>query len=205
MATGSRGNFILLDRWLALDIGVSYKAVEQFVPGLKAVFVSHEHGDHLCKSTVKRLAMERPGIMWLCGPFLVKKLSDLGCRRITIIAPDRSTNLGLARVRPVRLHHDVPNYGLCVSMADGWRCLYATDTGSMEGIKEPNYDLYLIEGNHGEEEIAERIRAKMDAGEYAYEIRAREQHLSKEKAMAWLVENAGPESRYIFIHQHTEG
>jgi len=61
----------------------------------------------------------------------------------------------------------------------------------------------MIECNHREDEIRERIAAKEAAGEYAYEVEASRNHLSWEQAMSWLAEN-GPHSAFIPMHQHVD-
>lgn len=203
LATGSSGNCIILNHILALDMGVPFKTVAPCVRSLQAVFISHVHSDHLSRSTVKRLAQERPGLLWLCGPELVGKLKLLGCRRVYEVRLNQYRKFGDLSVMGVQLIHDVPNYGLRILLS-GERAFYATDTYSLDGVSAKNYDLYLVEGNHGEEEIQERIQRKLDAGQYCYELRARDVHMSRERALNWLYENMGPNSQYILIHGHEE-
>ena len=74
----------------------------------------------------------------------------------------------------------------------------------MAGITAKNYDLYMIECNYEDEEIRDRIRQKEAQGIYAYEYHVLENHLSKQKCDEFLVKNAGPKSRYIYMHQHEE-
>ena len=83
--------------------------------------------------------------------------------------------------------------------------LYATDTGSMDGVVARGYDLYMIEANHTQAEITDRIQRKLEAGDFVYEYRAAAGHLSKEKADAWLAENAIPgKSKVVYLHGHEE-
>ena len=44
----------------------------------------------------------------------------------------------------------------------------------------------------------------MEQGEFSYEYRAAQNHLSQEQALDWLARNVGPNSRYEFLHQHKE-
>ena len=81
------------------------------------------------------------------------------------------------------------------------KVLYATDTVSMEGVEAKDYELYLLECNHHEDEIQAKIQEKTASGQFSYEVRAAATHLSWEKAMAWLQEN-GPNSKFIPMHQH---
>lgn len=85
-----------------------------------------------------------------------------------------------------------------------WAFASCAGCGSLDGIEAKNYDLYLVEANHTRAELAARLAAKEAVGEYAYERRAAEVHLSREQALDWLAENLGSRSRYLLIHQHKE-
>lgn len=84
------------------------------------------------------------------------------------------------------------------------KALYATDTANLDGIEASDYDLYLIEGNYTEEDLQERINAKLETGEYCYELNVANRHLSKEQAEEFLLENMGENSRYEYLHGHRE-
>ena len=114
----------------------------------------------------------------------------------------------LFMIEPVLLTHDVPNCGWKLALfKDGKseNVFYATDTGTLDGVEAPGYDWYFIEANHTRAELEERARAKLDAGEFAYEIRAARNHLSQEQAEEWLYSQMGPHSHYVFLHQHKGG
>lgn len=133
------------------------------------------------------------------------KFLDAGVnpRNIDILEDGKRYDYGLFQVEPVSLYHDVPNFGLKIFIG-GEKAIYIVDTGYIDHIEAKNYNLYMIESNHGEEEIATRISEKHSRGEFAYESRAARNHLSREQAMNWLVKNAGPESRYVLLHQHKD-
>ena len=87
---------------------------------------------------------------------------------------------------------------------DDYKVIYATDKKTLKGISAKNYDLYLIEANYDEDEIEERIRQKQQECKFVYEFRARENHLSKQQASEFLLENMGENSEYVFMHEHVE-
>lgn len=97
--------------------------------------------------------------------------------------------------------HNVPNCAYHIFM-NHEKLFYATDCSTLEGVKAKGYDYYLVEANHTKADIEARIAAKLEAGEFAYELEAMRNHLSEEQAIAWLAENAGPNSKYQFLHQH---
>lgn len=203
VASGSSGNFVVLNEVIGLDCGVPYKLVEPYAKNLKFVFSTHSHRDHLLQSTVGRLATERPLCRFAGGPFLECDFIRSGVpkRQIDVLEPNTRYDYGLFQVEPVELHHDVPCYGLKIFMG-GEKAIYAVDTGSMDGITAKDYNLYMIESNHAESGIAARIAEKQSRGEFAYEQRAAKYHMSHEQAIAWLAENAGLNSKYILLHQH---
>lgn len=212
LATGSTGNAVVINGSILIDCGVPYKTLEQsgYIKDLRLVLLTHEHGDHFKPSTVGRLHQERPALWWGCCEWMVPRLLDAGVdkRVIDVLSPYEGTDealtyKGLATIHPSFIPHNVPNCAWHIF--DGKEHLfYATDTGTLDGVSAENYDLYLIEANHTKAEIEARVAEKMAQGEFAYEYRAAQNHLSREQALDWLARNAGPNSRYEFLHQHKE-
>lgn len=207
ISTGSKGNAVLLDGMILLDCGVPYKLIEPYVRDLRLVLLTHIHGDHFNPATIRRLHKERPTLRFGCCEWLAVPLLDAGvsAKCIDVYNQDMVYSYGAISVSPFWLAHDVQNCGYRILSDDGYKALYATDTGSLDGIVARGYDLYMIEANHTEAEIAERIKRKTEAGEFVYEYRAAAGHLSKEKADAWLVQNATPgKSCVVYLHKHEE-
>ena len=57
ISTGSKGNSLIINDFLMLDCGVSFKKIKPFYKKLNLVFIGHIHGDHFNKTCVKTLAM----------------------------------------------------------------------------------------------------------------------------------------------------
>ncbi len=205
VSTGSKGNAVIISGRIMIDCGVSWKLLAPFVGPLKLVLLTHIHSDHLKKTTIKRLVKERPGLRYGCLSYLAPALVDYGVPKSQIdVLTDRAINTyGIANVIPFELTHNVPNCGYKIEM-DGEKLIYATDTNNLNGITARNFDYYLIEANYEDAEIQERIRQKEEAGEYVYEKSVIRNHLSKAKADAWLAENAGPNSKFLYMHRHEE-
>lgn len=209
IGTGSTGNAVIINDEIMIDCGVPYRKIEPYVKGLKLTLLTHIHSDHFNKATIKKLHFIRPTLRFVCCEWLVRPLIDCGVdsRVIDVCkfdVPGMSTRAllynNLAIIKPVPLTHDVQNCGYKICTHTEW-LFYATDTSTLDGIEARNCDLYMIEANHGEEEIGERIKTKIDSGEFAYELRAKRTHLSEEQATKWLLENIGPNSEYIFLHK----
>lgn len=43
LKTGSKGNCIIIENILALDMGVSYARVKNYLKNIKLIFISHVH------------------------------------------------------------------------------------------------------------------------------------------------------------------
>lgn len=215
LATGSSGNCVIINGEIAIDMGIPMKKLREsgYIKDLRLVLLTHEHGDHFRPSTVRALHRERPALRWGCCEWMVPLLLEAGVdkRVIDVFGSDTSNVYcdGALIIHPENIPHDVQN---CCYHVMFWnfalyrseKLFYATDTGTLDGIEAKDYDLYLIEANHTRAEIEARIAEKQARGEFAYEYRAAQNHLSQEQALEWLAQNAGPNSRYIFLHQHKE-
>lgn len=210
IATGSKGNAVVINGSILIDCGVPFKALEEVKKDLKLVLLTHAHGDHFKTRTVRALHKERPTIRWGCCEWMVGPLLEAGVDKRVIDVFGSGDTLcywRLCAVTPQPLVHDVPNCGYHITFFPGRKdehLFYATDTATLDGVDAPGYDLYLIEANHTREELEARARAKLEAGEFAYEYRAAANHLSQEQALDWLAKNMGPKSQYLFLHQHQE-
>ena len=207
IATGSTGNAVVLNGNILIDCGVPFKALDGVKKDLRLVLLTHVHSDHFRPRTVRALHKERPTLRWGCCEWMVGPLLEAGVdkRVIDVLTPGQEVVYqDLCYLTPEALTHDVPNCGYHMTVMDGERLFYATDTATLDGVEARGYGLYLIEANHTRAELEERVAAKRAAGEYAYEYRAAANHLSREQAEDWLYQQMGPNSRYVFLHQHKE-
>ena len=205
ISTGSQGNAIVLNNIILLDCGVPFRDLKDVYKDLKIVLLTHIHGDHFNKTTIRKLAAERPTLRFACCSWLVSELLQCGVsiHNIDSLEIGRIYDYKAFKVSPVKLYHDVENAGWRV-FQNAEKAIYMTDTVTLEGITAKNYDLYLVEANYSTEELEERIRSKEAAGQFVYEYRVKRVHLSKEKCDEWLLENVGENSEAIYIHQHIE-
>ena len=196
--TGSDGNATIIENTIMIDCGLPFKKIYPYIRKLKLVLLTHIHGDHFNKSTIKKLAEERPKLRFGCCEWLVQDLIDCGVskKRIDVYTLDNEYDYGSFKVSTIRLFHDVPQCGYRVFI-NGYKCIYCTDTNTLDGIKAEGYDYYFIEANYeNEQELHERAY-----NDY-YEKRVKSTHLSKEQATEWLLENMGANSVYEFMHKH---
>ena len=209
IGSGSSGNAVIIDDRILIDAGMPYSRISPYIKDLQLVLLTHVHSDHFNPATVRKLHEMRPALRFACCEWMAYHLITAGVneRMIDILAPEAFYQYGLITVYPFMLRHNVPNCGWKIwifpnAMArEPEKVLYATDTVSMEGVEAKDYDLYLLECNHHEDEIQAKIQEKTASGQFSYEVWAAATHLSWEKAMDWLQEN-GPNSKFIPMHQH---
>ncbi len=206
LASGSDGNGLIIEDTILIDCGITFKKLKDDYKKLKIVLLTHIHRDHFNKATIKRLAKERPTLRFACCDWLVKDLVNCGVEKknIDVLKIGKIYDYRDFKVIPIKLYHDVPNCGYKLKINRN-KLIYATDTNKIDHIIAKNYDFYFIEGNYeSEEELEQRKMDKLLKGEYYYEDRVKETHLSKVQATEWLMENMGNNSKYIFIHEHKE-
>ena len=202
--SGSSGNAVIVEDTILIDCGVSFKKLTPHYKNFKIVLLTHIHQDHFNKTTIKRLAKERPTLRFACGKHLVNELlnCDVNPLNIDILEPNNTYDYKHILISPVELNHDVENFGYKLFIEDK-KILYATDTCELN-FEAKDYDLYFIEANHEEEEINQRIELKESNNQYCHEKRVKYTHLSKEKCHAFILENAGEHSIFEYLHEHVE-
>lgn len=205
ISTGSQGNAVVVNNHILIDCGVTFKALKGVYKKLQIVLLTHIHTDHFNGKTIKRLADERPTIRIGCCEWLVNDLIEAGVpkQQIDLLEIGKIYDYKAFKVSPIKLYHNVPNCGYRV-FANGEKAIYATDTEHLQGITAKDYDLYMIEANYTDEDLQERINAKLEAGEYSYELNVASRHLSHEQASEWLMENMSFHSEYVFLHGHKD-
>ena len=205
ISTGSRGNAVIIGKSVLVDCGTSFKMIEPFINDLRLVLLTHIHGDHFLPSTLRRLSTERPMLRFGACKWLIKPLLDAGVRerQIDLLETGCEYAYGICNVIPFPLVHDVPNCGYKLHFPGG-KAIYATDTSTMAGVVAKDYDLYLIESNYEADDIQHRIAEKKMNGQYVYEYRVLDTHLSKERCDDFIFNNIGATGKYVYLHPHTE-
>lgn len=201
----STGNATIIRDIILIDCGVTFKKLEKYYKQLKIVLLTHVHQDHFNRSTIKRLAQERPTLRFACCEWMLQPLLECGVERrnIDILQIGTKYDYKLFKIVAIKLYHDVNQCGYRI-LFDDYKVIYMTDTKTIEGISAKNYDLYLVEANYKENELEERIKQKQLQGDFTYEWRVKDTHLSEEQCVEFLLNNMGKNSEYVFMHQHIE-
>ena len=206
LASGSKENCTIIENIIAIDMGVSFKSLKDYYKNLKIVFLTHFHGDHFNKTTIKKLAFEKPTLRFGCCEWLVNDLVECGVakKNIDVLEIGKRYDYRNFIIEVEYLYHDVPNCAYKVLLNEK-KLIYATDTYKIDHIEAKGYDYYLVEGNYeSDEELQLKIEEKEMLGQYAYEKRVLETHLSKVKCDEWLLKNMGENSVCVYMHEHIE-
>ena len=197
--SGSEGNAVIYNNAIMVDCGVTLKALQEVKRSLKIVLLTHKHSDHLKLRTLQRLQDERPTLRVACGAFLLEELPCI--KNIDVLQVGKIYDYGAFKVSPVKLYHDVPNFGWRIFLPNGQKIFHATDTVHLEGISAKGYDLYAIEHNYCEEYIQEAIEEARANGEYTHAYSNINTHLSAQQARAFIDKNRKESSEVLELHK----
>jgi len=202
--SGSDGNCTILNESIAIDLGISSKKLGDYAKKIKLVLLTHTHSDHFNSLAIRKLAREHPKLKFVCLKHIVPELSKhVPKNSIYVLEENKLYDLGICKLAAFPLTHDVPNNGWRIQIGNE-KCIYATDTTNLYGITAKDYDLYLIEANYDLEETLRRINEKRMNGEFAYEMRAMNNHLSRQQCDEFLQANMKETSEFVYMHQHKE-
>ena len=199
ISSGSEGNAVIYNNAIMVDCGVSLKALSEVKRSLKIVLLTHKHSDHLKIRTLQRLQAERPTLRVACGDFLLEELPCI--KNIDVLQVGKIYDYGAFKVSPIKLYHDVPNFGWRIFLPNGQKIFHATDTVHLEGITAKGYDLYAIEHNYCEEYIQEAIEEARANGEYTHAYGSIKTHLSIQQARAFIEANRKESSEVLELHK----
>ena len=199
ISSGSEGNAVIYNNAIMVDCGVSLKILQEVKRSLKIVLLTHKHSDHLKIRTLQRLQAERPTLRVACGDFLLEELPCI--KNIDVLQVGKIYDYGAFKVSPVKLYHDVPNFGWRIFLPNGQKIFHATDTVHLEGITAKGYDLYAIEHNYCEEYIQEAIEEARANGEYTHAYGSIKTHLSIQQARAFIEANRKESSEVLELHK----
>lgn len=198
ISSGSKGNAVLYFNSILVDCGVPFSSINPHLYDIRIVLLTHEHGDHLNESTLRRLVFERPTLRIGCGEWLSEKLPFV--KNLDVFSIGKIYNYGTFQLSTVKLYHDVPNCGYRI-FKDGKKVFHATDTSHLEGITAKGYDLYAIEHNYNAETVFEAIYETEAAGGYAHQRGSMNSHLSEQQARDFYFQNRGEHSQIIRLHE----
>jgi phosphoribosyl 1,2-cyclic phosphodiesterase len=204
LASGSSGNATLVSAGevkVLIDAGIPTKALERCLKQLSiapselaAIFLTHEHGDHVASAGV---IARRYRVPVVANEETLRE-ANLGKVQSELLPAGGTIKVGSLRVHSFRLPHDGSNpVGYWIEHAEGRVCL-ATDLGHTP-LELREYvraaDLVILEANHE--------RSQLIAGSYPSSLKARiigdSGHLSNQQAAECLVASASGRPQWLWL------
>ena len=184
LGTGSGGNCFLFGD-LMIDVGLPYSKIRDDVK--KHVLLTHIHGDHFNKSTIRKLAVAHDVIFYAHAD-LCTVLESIGITSYVCVEVGKAYSIGDYKISPVLAYHDVTNIGYRI-LINGHKHFHITDTATLEGITAKDYDSGSIECNHCEIAAAKIIEESQENGEFTHLIGAMNSHLSVQQTIDFVKAN----------------
>lgn len=211
ISTGSEhGNAVLVDERILIDVGVGVKKVAPYLDKLQYVLLTHKHGDHFHAPTIKSIAKKKPLVKFLVPSYLAESVRKLGVLNVYEIAPNHIHADGTDFFTTTRIKHKNSDMSDCPNVAwrlnlNGTKILYVTDTHVLDNLVAKDYDYYIIEMNFKESELLALIQKEIEEVGFSHRIRAKETHLSLERAEAFLKANISDMDKAVIIPMHMSG
>lgn len=216
LGTGSSGNCIVIDESFMIDCGLNFKVTKDYLSTVSAVFITHEHGDHLNIAALKNIAKTRPALIenrLFVNESTLKRLENKGGEFVAkMVSPkniidenwEREIKLGGREyhVRTYPLYHDVQNQGFVFTNDRNETLIHATDTQSMRDAPAGLYDFLLVEGNWDEDKTLEMMSSH-DAGERFRALRNM-RHLSVQAFERFVRSHSHENSKILQLHESME-
>lgn len=197
--SGSKGNCIIYENIVMVDVGVPYKKIVGHINDLKYILLTHTHKDHINVATIKRLQRDLPKVVFICGLWWKSVLEDLEIGNVVYCEMNRWYKIENSMFCLVQAYHDILNCGWRI-ITNGQKIFHITDTVNVDGISCVGYNGIFIEFHHDEVQIEKDIEEKQNAGVFCYEIGAKNSHLSFQKAQKFIDENADENTTVVKLH-----
>lgn len=190
IGTGSSGNCFLLDDIIMIDCGLPYSKIKEHIKNVRVVLLTHIHGDHFNKSTIRKMIVDNEDLLFICGEWLEDELLSIVNENNIYIAKfgEVVSFVEDYKIAMVKAYHDVQNCGYRI-MKDGYKHFHITDTSTLEGITAFNYNSASIECNHEINKALELIDEAKEEGEFSHLKGAINSHLSVDKVIKFCKEN----------------
>lgn len=178
VATGSRGNSILINDVLMIDTGIRQKDFKNYCDDVKFIFLTHRHTDHTNIKLLQYIYKNRP-LLLKNGLYANQdtfdyirdkdpELADFAYSKDRLIQKDSKfvlqdpKNKDIYFIEAFELVHDVENYGFVIKNRHNENLLFGTDTASMDYAPKDKYDYILLEGNYHAQEVIAMLESEDD-------------------------------------------
>lgn len=191
LASGSRGNAVIYDEKILVDIGTPYSKLKKYLDDVKLILLTHRHFDHLNTTTLRKIIVNHKDIRFGVPHYLVHEFEEkeISKDRYQVYEVGELYNYGTYKIAPIKLYHDVPNVGYRIIRNDGYKHIHITDTYTVQGIIAKDYDSAAIECNFEKYRALELINEADESGDYSHIRGSINSHLSVQDANKFIDSN----------------
>lgn len=212
VATGSTGNFNVINNKIIIDMGVNRKMFKPYMANAELIMISHRHGDHISLPIVRMIYREFPGLLrrlyvnqntWE----LINDADPKIAKEITHRLEPRGTfhvklSDGEYSISTFPLVHDVENQGFIITTPRGNSIIHATDTETMKFAPSGTFDYLLVEGNWDEETLINKLLSTDKSESFRASRNLR--HLSVQALCRFVAEHSHDNSVVHQLHESGE-
>lgn len=191
LASGSKGNALIYDDKILVDIGIPYSKLKDKLTTVKLILLTHKHSDHLNYITLRKILVNHINIRFGVPKYLSKYFEDLNIskHRYDLYENGIIYNYQSYRIIPIKLYHDTDNTGYRIIRNDGYRHIHITDTKTIEGIGARNYDSAAIECNYEDIIANNLIELARKNKTYTHVYGSLNSHLSVQQTQKFIKSN----------------
>ena len=215
LASGSKGNATLVETKFTkvlIDVGLSYRelkkrlaSVQTNVEDIGAVFITHEHSDHI-KGLNTFLKRHQIPVYLSEGSYnaiVGEKKIGVEHPSFNVIEEDQLIQIQDFNFHPFLISHDAYEpFGYCVYEGNK-KLVYLTDTGFVSQQNEErirNADIYILETNHNVEMLMGTNRPWYLKQRILGDLG----HLCNEDAFDVLARVRGDDTKYVYMAHISE-
>lgn len=208
LATGSRGNCVILFNKFIIDVGISQKDITKYMkcdkPNIKHALITHSHSDHYRTNIISYLN-KKYNIKTIIPTIDIKNFHNLHevkhcIKRYDI---DKPILLDKYNIEMYPLQHGILTT-VCYVFTDicGVKTLYATDFEDINQLPDEYFDNIYIEGNYDERKAREIFQK--GSREEINRVKMNFRHCSVQKAMSYIRTHLKTGGRYILLHPSSQ-
>lgn len=191
ISTGSKGNSLVIDDKILIDMGLPYKTIGEHLENVDKILITHRHGDHLNVPALRKLHKNKPWKLQKalhCNKDVADKIEQSHNTKFNFIVPkdqiiDEDSHIiyendnDVYEIDTFKCIHDVENQGFVITKNSDTTLLFATDTSTIDFAPDHiKYDYIILEGNYDEDRLNDAMENGSD--EEAFRAMRNLRHLS---------------------------
>lgn len=188
--SGSSGNCVRIENIL-FDIGVPYNKMKYLLKDIDAIFISHEHTDHLNLSTYNQIIKNH--FIKIFAPIGVKKrIKEKGLDDSFVIETKNQDEINvkgtIVKIFKAKHEGDVITDTYECYLDDLTSFMYGTDFYDFKDIPQGLYDAIFIEANH-DENYRDLLVKQFKGNPPLWQFNSTDRHTTKQEAYEFYIKH----------------